>query len=406
MVADKLAEILLAVLFISEHHVIPYARCDDHLLYALDRAERLQQLGLLAVALLQHGAYLRRYAALLRAAALLFHPLAARCVHVGRRPAHVVYPALEQGMSHHLLCLGHDGRPAPAPHCPPFVHGYGAKAALSVTAPVRRDGQPYCLGRLYIPVLPGERVKVAFVFEAVDGVKLRLRQMHGRRVLDEIPVVVPLAKGPCRKRVVVVIEGIEREREGVLVRGRLLVRRQLDAALRHFFRYIAEPADCLGVFAVPETIREFHDRTLGHAVEEIVGLRVKEDGLPYAVRPEVIVGHAAQARLDAAEYDRTRIFKVPPDEVRVDDRGPVRTAVVYAARRVVVGLSPAAGCGAVGDHRVYAAACNAPEWLGPAEGADVGPGIHVRLADDADPVPGLQEHLADYSRADKGRVDV
>ena len=162
----------------------------------------------------------------------------------------------------------------------------------------------------------------------------------------------------------------------------------------------------------PQGGGQFQDRLLGHAVQHVIGLGVEQDRAAHRVGPEIVMGHAAQAGLDPAQDDGTggpawvESFGKAADQVGVDDGGPVGTAVVLAAGGVIVAAARFLQGGVVGDHRVHAAGGHAPEQARLAQAGDIRVGFRVRLGDHADPVAGLDQHLPDHRRADKGAVDV
>ena len=63
-------------------------------------------------------------------------------------------------------------------------------------------------------------------------------------------------------------------------------------------------AICRSALAGGQAVRDLDDRALGVAVDQQVGLGVDQHRAAHLVGPVVVVGDAAQARLDAADHDR------------------------------------------------------------------------------------------------------
>ena len=71
-----------------------------------------------------------------------------------------------------------------------------------------------------------------------------------------------------------------------------------------------------------ERVGDLDDRVLAHTVDEDVGARVEQYRALELVLPVVVVGQTAQARLDAADDDRSVLERLA-DEVAVDRDGTV-----------------------------------------------------------------------------------
>ncbi len=115
---------------------------------------------------------------------------------------------------------------------------------------------------------------------------------------------------------------------------------------------------------------------------------------------------APQAGLDASQHDGAGLFEGPADQVAVDDTGAVRTARVFPAGRVVVLPAPLARGRPVGHQRIDPARRDAPEQRRFTESRDIGRGVHIGLRDDAHPIAGVDQDLANDGRTDEGGVDV
>lgn len=105
-----------------------------------------------------------------------------------------------------------------------------------------------------------------------------------------------------------------------------------------------------GIDAPGQCSGQFERRLLCHAVEQVIGLGVEEYRGTDPVGPVVVMGHPSQAGLQPAEYDRLGAFEKSPDEVRIDERGPVGAAGVLAAGGVIVAFALLFERGVVGHH--------------------------------------------------------
>ena len=133
-----------------------------------------------------------------------------------------------------------------------------------------------------------------------------------------------------------------------------------------------------------EAVGEGHQGPLRVAVQQQIGPGIRHDGAADLVGPVVVVGHAAQARLDPAEHDG-HVREGLPAALGVDDHGPVRPAPRLAAGRVgVVAAQPPVGRVAV-HHGVHVARGDAVEESRPAQGPEGLWAVPVRLGDDPDP---------------------
>jgi hypothetical protein len=133
----------------------------------------------------------------------------------------------------------------------------------------------------------------------------------------------------------------------------------------------AQVADLVDRFAPGQAVGEFDQRALGVAEQQQVGLRMGQDGAAHLVRPVVVVGDAAQGRLDAADHQR-HVGEGFAGALRIDDHGAVGAAVGRGAGRVGVVGADLAVRGVAVDHRIHVAGGDAEEQLGPAQALEVG----------------------------------
>ena len=144
---------------------------------------------------------------------------------------------------------------------------------------------------------------------------------------------------------------------------------------------------------------------LAHAVDEDVGARVEQYRALELVLPVVVVGQAAQARLDAADDDGGVLERLA-DEIAVDRDGTVGAVPLLATGGISVGVAAVLGHRIVVDHGVHVTGADekAQAWL--AEHGDAGGIGPVGLADDAHLVAMRVEDAADDSHAKAGMVHV
>ena len=154
-----------------------------------------------------------------------------------------------------------------------------------------------------------------------------------------------------------------------------------------------------------EAVRHLDHGALGIAVEQKVGLRVRQDRAAHLVGPVIVMGDAAQGRLDAAEDDRHILVGLAA-ALRVDDCAAVRAGAALSARRVGVVASQATVRRVAVHHRIEIAAGDAEEHIRPAERLERLRRLPVGLGDDADPEPLRFEQPADDRHAEARMIDI
>ena len=115
---------------------------------------------------------------------------------------------------------------------------------------------------------------------------------------------------------------------------------------------------------------QFERRLLAHAVGDEVGIAVAEDAGAEAFLPVVVVHHAPQTCLYAAEHDGD-VGEELPKYVRIDDGRVLGTQVVSSVGAVGVFASESACSRVLVDHRVHAAWRDAEEETRTAQLAEV-----------------------------------
>ena len=387
------------------------AAAHEDLLDARQLAQVAQQLRV--AALVDHHvlAHARPQATLVFAHAVLELLVAGRTAKVGRRSSHVVDVALKLGIAREQLGLAHDRVVAAHLQHTALVEGEGAKRALAKTAAVGANGKldlgkgrhaarrvvigmpVACVGEFghLVHLVGGEcrRRRVLHHIDAVgvglyqampgDGVHILLLHVKAARVVELVGgKVIPAGQQ------VVVVDLVERVRA---VNGAVDIGNLIDGQS--------------GV----ERVGDLDDRVLAHAVDEDVGARVEQYRALELVLPVVVVGQAAQARLDAADDDGGVLERLA-DEVAIDRDGSVGTAPLLATGGIGVGVAAVLGHRIVVDHGVHVAGADekAQAWL--AEHGDAGGVGPVGLADDANFVAVCVEDAADDGHAKAGVVHV
>ena len=141
------------------------------------------------------------------------------------------------------------------------------------------------------------------------------------------------------------LEGL-RHKIGALVQGlsdALEQYRRRERLRQHHAADVAGAVehDDIEPLAGREAVRHLDHGALGVAVDEQVGLGVRQDRAADLVGPVIVVGDAAQRRLDAAEHDRHVLVGLAA-ALRVDDGRAVRPLSALAAGRVGVVVAQAA----------------------------------------------------------------
>ena len=180
----------------------------------------------------------------------------------------------------------------------------------------------------------------AHVGQTVDLVHLLLRERHGRRILHDTPLIVLLQELPAADRVLLEVLDLERLRKGLLVLADSLEGRQLDVVpgvilVGHAVAGAVDVLDVRDLDALLQVGGDLEDGALAHAIDQQVGLAVDEDGAADGIRPVIVMRHAAQARLDAADDDRHIGIELA-QAIAVDDCRALRPVAGLAARRIRV----------------------------------------------------------------------
>ena len=176
-------------------------------------------------------------------------------------------------------------------------------------------------------------------------------------------------------------------------------------AVRHHEGGTADVAHLGQLLAARGAVGDFHQRALGVAVQQDVGLGVHQHRRAHLLAPVVVVGDAAQRCLDAADHHADAGIGLAA-ALRVHRHRAIRALVGLGVRGVgVVGARAAIGGVAV-DHRVHVAGGDAKEQVGLAQLAEGVGAVPVRLRDDADAETLRLQQPSDQRHAEARMVDV
>ena len=127
-------------------------------------------------------------------------------------------------------------------------------------------------------------------------------QRRLRRIVDQKTAVLLLGQSVGRDRIVVVVKGPEHRDEGLFVRRRRLVGGQHQGRFRRVAAGITEAANRERRLPCRQGPSQLDHGPVRHAVEQVIGLGVKEDRTAHPIVPGIVMGDPAQAGLDAAQH--------------------------------------------------------------------------------------------------------
>ena len=291
------------------------------------------------------------------------------------------------------------------------MEGEGAKRALAKTAAVGADGK-LDLGKgrhAACRVVVG--MPIACVGELGHLVHLIGGERRRRRVLHHIDAVgVGLYQAMPGDGVHVLLLNVKAARVVELVGGKVVPAGQQVVVVDLVERTRAvdgavDIGDLIDGQSRVERVGDLDNRVLAHAVDEDVGARVEQYRTLELVLPVVVVGQAAQARLDAADNDGSVLERLA-DEIAVDRDGTVGAVTFLAAGGIGVGVAAVLGHRIVVDHGVHVAGADEKAQARLAEHSDAGGVSPVGLTDDAHLVAVRVEDTADDGHAKAGMVHI
>ena len=253
---------------------------------------------------------------------------------------------------------------------------YGAERAAAEAAAVYVDRVLYhlpCRNRAAVAVA---RMRGTFVGQVERAVELLARERGiGRRDHDIAP-----AHGLDERRQALHHIAQRLYLDEVVAEGAAVVTTPLERVEPHrgrgvesrdiipvgHERHLPYAAQQLRVIAVVHGARHLGHDLLAHAVHQQIGAAGRKDRLSEAVAPIVVMGQAAQRRLDTADYHR-RMRKKAFQNMRIGIHRTVGAESRRAAGRVCVVAAQAQVGRIVVDHRIHSSGRHAEEQTGLAQ---------------------------------------
>ena len=248
----------------------------------------------------------------------------------------------------------------------------------------------------------------AHVGQVVDLIHLLLRERQSRRILHDAPLIILLHEAPAAYRILLEVLELECLSKALLVRAHLRKGRQFEIipGIILIGHAVARALDDIAdLDALLEVSGNLDDGAFPHAVDQEVSLAVNEDGAAYRIRPVIVMRHAPQARLDAADDDG-HIGVELTQAVAVDDRRALWPMAGLAARRVSIFMADFLGRRELVEQGIHVASRDEEAEARLPEAVKVLRRMPVRLRDDADLVAVLLEQTADDGRAETRVVDI
>ncbi len=202
---------------------------------------------------------------------------------------------------------------------------------------------------------------IALIIQFINRIEGLLLQAKGRGLLHIIARILPLGERLGRQGILMGIKGGEHAGKGILIRSHFRVSRQFQCSGRHLCGNIADAPQTARVAPPPQRFRQGRDRRLGHTVQQVIRLGIKQDRAAYAVRPEVVMRHPPQARFNSAQDDRHRLLEMLADQVAINRDRPVRAPRVLSTGGEIITFAAASRGRPIGDHGVDAASAHTPE---------------------------------------------
>ena len=387
------------------------AAADEDLLDAGNRAELAQQPHVALVGHAKVGAGLRREAATVHAGAGLCLLGAGGLHEVCRGAANVVDVALEVGVVSHGRGLCYEGLVASRLDDASLVEVERAERALAQAAAVAGERELHLGDGRDAACSVVHGVRGAGVGQLVDLVELRRGEWLCGRVLYHVDAALVLLDQRVRE-IRVEVPALDAKAAGVLglvgahclpggenhgVNALLGCSRAVDRA--------GNPADVVDVHAAVEGVGNLDNGALAHAVGDDVGAGVQKYRTLERIRPVVVVGEAAQRRLDAAKHDGHVLVRAA-NEVAVDHVRVVGAQAHLATGGVEV-LGATVLChGVVVDPRVHVATAHEKRQAWLAQDGDACGVAPVGLRDDAHLVAVRLQHARDDGAGKRGVVNV
>ena len=157
--------------------------------------------------------------------------------------------------------------------------------------------------------------------------------------------------------------------------------------------------------AAVQRIRYGNDGTLSHAERQYIRLRIQQHRAFQRIVPVIIVRHAPQACLDAA--DDNGLFRISAaDQIAVNNGCMIGPLSHHAAGRIEISGAPFFGDAVMIHHRIHIACAHqkAQSWF--TEYVDAVFIFPVRLGDDTHTIACVFQHTADDCRTERRMIDI
>jgi hypothetical protein len=206
------------------------------------------------------------------------------------------------------------------------MYGYGTEVTVAITSSVSRDCKPDGFKCPHRPPCCIIRVDVPFIVQIMNMVQFLARWRKLRRILDQIPAVLFLAKTFSGYRISVFIKNFKQFNELGAIRRNLGMGGEFYVTFFFFRGNIADSADIRNRSAAPDVFCQFESRFLPPSIVQNIGLGVKKNGPPYTVGSVMIMGDASQARFNPADNNGFCFFEISANKIGICDNRQVRTS--------------------------------------------------------------------------------
>ena len=255
---------------------------------------------------------------------------------VGGGSADIVDIALEIRLPHHLLRLRQNGLVAAGLDNTPLVEGKGTEAAPSKAAPAGNQAEAHLFNGRHAPRRLIRGVVCTHIGQPVHPIHLRLTQGLLGWILNDIFFgTIGLHQRFPGVWVGVAVLGVKALGILSFVLAQFLVGRQ--GKVWHHQIHLCGPVhraiyerDVLGLEPAVQGVCHLHHGAFPHAIHQEIRLAVQQNGPLELVRPIIVMGHAPQAGLNAAD-ENGNVLIHPSDQVAVNHRSIIGPFSYYSA---------------------------------------------------------------------------
>ena len=274
---------------------------------------------------------------------------------VGTGAAYIVDVALELGVVGEELGLGkHRVDTAGGDHAA-LMEGQSAEVTAAKAPAIMGDGEADFLNGGDAAVIHG--VYLTDEGQVVDFIQAL--PVHGalRGIAHHVAALAQLQNGLAANGVMLAVLHTGGAGVGNLIGAHILIGGTVHVVVVALFSIggqesrAAHIGDTLHRLFLGKAAGDLHRGLFAHAVNQQVGGGIEEDGAADIVIPVVIVGEAAEGRLQAADDDGA-VGEGLTGAIGVDDGGAVGTMTHLAAGTVEVAGAAALGDGVVSHHGV------------------------------------------------------